>query len=418
LRKFAIIGFGCAGYNGAKSLREHAPNVVIDVFDPSRRSPFNPMLSTYHAAGKLPYDAVFPFGSLEEICRALDLNYFSENVLEVTADRTIRTESGLYGDYDGILLATGADAMVPGSLRCSGNRWFTMRTLDDALALRQHLDTNQVRSAAVVGGSMVGIKVAELLHSEGVNVTIVDAASHLFPLAAYESTARFIQRQLENKGLGFRFDAKVTAIDEDGIAFADGSALQADLVCLCIGTRAGTRSFRNSSVQIGHAVVVNSHMETSVPGIYAAGDCCEGINLQTGKTAVIGLWANAAMQGACAGANMAGDHADCPGNILHNITRFFDMDFISLGDITLPGCKHLFDCPEFFVSLVMDGNTLQSVNVVGNYRVSGILKHHLVKQLTGGASTTFTPAQRGLLERNGLPREFIQLIGGSPNDRA
>ncbi len=125
-------------------------------------------------------------------------------------------------------------------------------------------------------------------------------------------------------------------------------------------------------------------METSVPGIYAAGDCCEEINLQTGKTAVIGLWANAAMQGACAGADMAGDHADCPGNILHNITRFFDMDFISLGDITLPGCKHLFDCPEFFVSLVMDGNTLQSVNVVGNYRVSGILKHHLVKQLTGG----------------------------------
>ncbi len=78
---------------------------------------------------------------------------------------------------------------------------------------------------------MVGIKVAELLHS-GVNVTIVDAASHLFPLAAYESAARFIQRQLENKGLGFRFDAKVTAIGEDDIAFADGSALQADLVCL------------------------------------------------------------------------------------------------------------------------------------------------------------------------------------------
>ena len=143
MRKFAIIGFGCAGYNGAKSLREHAPNVVIDVFDPSRRSPFNPMLSTYHAAGKLPYDAVFPFGSLEEICRALDLNYFSENVLEVTADRTIRTESDLYRNYDGILLATGADAMVPGSLRCSGNRWFTMRTLDDALALRQHLEANQ-----------------------------------------------------------------------------------------------------------------------------------------------------------------------------------------------------------------------------------------------------------------------------------
>ena len=67
MKKFAIIGFGCAGYNGAKAIRAHDGEAAIHVFDHSGAPPFNPMLSTYHASGKLPYDAVFPFGTPEEI---------------------------------------------------------------------------------------------------------------------------------------------------------------------------------------------------------------------------------------------------------------------------------------------------------------------------------------------------------------
>lgn len=415
MKKYAIIGFGCAGYHGAKALRQHAPDAAIHVFDNSGAPPFSPMLSTYHAAGKLPYEAVFPFGTLEDICKELQLELIAESVTEISAERTVTTDKGVYEHYDGVLLATGADALVPGFLTCTGDKWFLMRTLKDAQRLRQYLDTNTVRTAAVVGGSMVGIKVAELLHAAGVKVTIVDAAPYLFPLAAYRSTAEVIRHKLEEQGVAFAFDAKVSAIDEAGVTFADGTKLETDLVCLCIGTRANVDVLRGSGVELGRAVIVNSHMESSIPGIYAAGDCCEGTNLQTGKSAIIGLWANAGAQGACAGANMAGVVTDYHGNILHNITHFFNMDFIGLGDASLSGEHHRFEGKNFTIELVMDEGALKSVNIFGNYKISGILKHHLTKQLLG-AEAILTPAQRGLLEQHGLPRDFIELIGGASHD--
>ena len=419
MKRHAIVGFGCAGYNAAKTIRRYDPEAEIDVFDATGQPPFNPMLSTYYASDRLELDAVFPFGSLAEIAQGLCLNIREDTVERVDAEeRAVLTEDGERLRYDDILISTGASALIPGFLKCSGGRFFLMRTLADAQRLREFLEKNPVKTAAVVGGSMVGIKVAELLYARGVDTTIVDAAPYIFPLAAYESTAAEIRRRLEEKGVHFAFDAKCSAIDERGVTLADGTLMEADIVCLCIGTRANlqlianTDVVRDSAVAIGRGIIVNTRMETNVPGIYAAGDCCEGTNLQTGKTAIIGLWANAGAQGACAGANMAGVPTDYYGNILHNITHFFDMDFIGLGDVSLPGVRHRFEGKGFTVEAVMDGEALRSVNIFGNYKISGILKNHLTKQLLG-AKATLTPAQRGLLEKHGLARAFIDLIGGA-----
>ena len=126
---------------------------------------------------------------------------------------------------------------------------------------------------------------------------------------------------------------------EDGQKIAvltDGSRIPADIVGLCIGTRAITDPVKDE-VAIVRGITVNDHMETSVPGVYAAGDCCEGNNLESGQNQIIGLWANANRQGETAGANMAGQDVAYHGNILHNITHFMNMDFIGFGDNRLTG---------------------------------------------------------------------------------
>ena len=87
-----------------------------------------------------------------------------------------------------------------------------------------------------------------------------------------------------------------------------------------IGTRAATGILNPEEVTIERGIIVNEKMETSVPGIYAAGDCCQGNNLQSGQTMIIGLWANAGVQGRVAGNNISGKSAQTDGNILHNIT--------------------------------------------------------------------------------------------------
>ena len=107
---------------------------------------------------------------------------------------------------------------------------------------------------------------------------------------------------------------------------------------------------------------------------------------------------------------MAGKEAVYYGNILHNITHFMDMDFISLGDISLPGEHRRFTGKDFLVEVCMDAGRLNSINIFGQYRISGILKSHLTKRLLQGEST-LTPAQRGMLLAEGLPAELINLLG-------
>ena len=419
MKNYAIVGFGCAGFHAARAIRQLDPSGRIAVFSDTGQPPFNPMLTTYYASEKLELDGVFPFGGMEEIQRKLSLELYSDmRVRRVdTAHRSIELEGGQMRGFDAILIATGASALVPGPLRRGGGDFFLMRTLNDAQRLRRRLEQGGVKRAVVVGGSMVGIKVAELLYRRGVEVTLADGAPYLFPLAAYESTAHAIQQRLEERGLDLIFRAQVSAVTPKGVTLADGRTLEADLVCLCIGTRANvelvanTQVLEGENVQIERGIVVDEGMRTNVPGIYAAGDCCEGVNLQTGKTAVIGLWANAGAQGDCAGRNMAGQFCRYYGNILHNITHFFDMDFIGLGDPNLPGERCSFREKGFTVEAILEDGKLNSINLFGNYRISGILKNHLTKRLLGGEAR-LTPAQQGLLAAGGLSRAFIPRIGG------
>ena len=420
MKKYAIVGFGCAGYHAARAIRQLDREGKITVYTDSPEPPFNPMLTTYYAGDKLCLEGTFPFGSLEQAERELDLQLETgRKVRRIQAEtKSVELEDGrIDTGYDSILIATGASALVPGPLRQGGGEFFVMRTLDDARRLRRRLEEKPVHRSVVVGGSMVGIKVAELLYRHGAEVTLVDGAPYLFPLAAYQSTAHVIQRKLEEKGIRQIYSAQVASVNPGGVLLANGQQLDADLVCLCIGTRANlelvanTQAVADQPIRINRGIVVDERMETSCPGIYAAGDCCEGINLQTGKTAIIGLWANAGAQGDCAGRNMAGGNDRYYGNILHNITHFFDMDFIGLGDPSLPGEHHLFRGKDFTTEIVLDGDRLNSVNIFGNYKISGILKNHLTKRLLGGHAH-LTPAQMGLMAGQGISREFIRLIGG------
>lgn len=418
MNRYAIVGFGCAGYHAAKSIRKLDPEGIVDVYEKTVKPPFNPMLTTYYASERLEEEAVFPFGDIEEILADLHVNLINNcSVTKIcTGTKKIVADSGIEREYDKILISTGASAYIPPFLRCERKQVFLMRTLEDARSLRTYLEKMPVKTAAVVGGSMAGIKVAELLYKRGIRTEIIDAAEYLFPLAAHRHIAEKIERRLEHLGIGISMNKLVERISERGVEFQDGSAVEAELVCLCVGTKSNVELVSNTDVvkdeniQIRKGIVIDSHGMTSCRDIYAAGDCCEGINLQSRETAVIGLWANAAMQGMCAGKNMAGLDTEYYGNILHNITHFLDMDFIGLGNPALKGQMTIFEFQNFEASVVMDGEKIQSVNILGNYSISGILKNYLIKKLIG-EKQSLSVVQRGLLEKSGLSREFIDLIG-------
>ena len=418
-KRCAIVGFGCAGYHALSALRECDPEAEIHVYSDLTEPPANPMLTTYYAAGRLPYEGLFPFGTLEDISRRL--SPVLHTGVTVTAldgnTRTLTCSDGSSHSFDAILLATGADPVVPPLGVTVGSRVLCMRTVADARALRDRLANGDTRSVTVIGGSMVGIKIVELCREAGLSCTLADMADRIFPLAAFPDVSEEIQRRLEAQGVTLRFGGAVTGAVETAhcvtTSFAQGEPVTSDLLVLCIGTRARTSLAREAGIEVGRGIVVSDSMETSCPGIYAAGDCCEGRNVMTGGHQIIGLWANAACQGQTAGRAMAGAPALFSGNILHNITHFMGMDFISFGDVNAEGEVHTIGSPgdRRYVKAVVSGGELRCVNMLDSYHISGVVKNYIMNRFTGNKSPLPT-ALRGLLAQEGFTDQFLTLFEG------
>lgn len=419
MRRCAIVGFGCAGYHAAQELRRRDPQAEIAVFSDHSLAPYNPMLTTYYAAGRIPFDAAFPFGSLPEIGRRLRLDLRPNCRVARVDGKNLRLfpEGGEAESFDSILLATGARAFAPPIEGLPKTRTFYMRTMDDAQALRARLSQGGLSRVLVVGASMVGIKVVELCRAAGLEVLLADMAGRIFPLSTYPEVASAIEDRLTAQGVGLRFGCAMDGARESETDLichmTDGSETHADIVVLCIGTRANTALADPEEIRLGRGVAVNSRMETSCPGVYAAGDCCEGADLQSGQNLIIGLWANAGHQGVTAGANMAGGDERFDGNILHNITHFMNMDFVGMGDNRRAGRDCILGRPGkgLYIHAVMDGKELAGVNILDSYRVSGAVKNYFYRMLKGKGHA-LEDVQRGVLLKEGLTPSFIRQLEG------
>ena len=411
---YGIVGFGTAGYHAVKAIRNFDKDGQIDVYCNTGLAPYNPMLTTYYASDRLSYEGMFPFGPLEPMQKELKFNYITDVVTKVHAkEHMIDTENGSKR-YDKILIASGAHAFGPPVKGAEKEDVFFMRTIYDAESLKQRMEQKNVKSAVVVGASMVGIKIVELLNRAGVRTCLADLAEYIFPLAAYRDVGEEIQNRIEKMGIDLKFKATVDHVEiRDGEKVAcmtDGSVVPADIIVLCIGTRANTEIVKDE-VAINRGIIVNDKMETSEADIYAAGDCCEGNNLQSHQTQIIGLWANANHQGTVAGCSMTGHEAAFEGNILHNITHFMDMDFIGFGDNRIKG-----DTLEYgnlsdglFIRLVCENGHIAGANILDNYRISGIIKNYMLR-LFSEEKQKLPDFQRGMLKKAGLSEAFMDEV--------
>lgn len=417
--RFAIVGFGCAGYHALKVIREARCSAQVDVYSDTDLPPYNPMLTTYYVKGKIPYAAMFPFGTMAEIQERFAFNLLKQCAAEsVDARRkTIRRADGTETVYDKILITTGARAFSPPVGALPAERIFSMRCVEDAVRLKEAVTAGGFRRVLVVGASMVGIKIVELLHERGVEVVFSDLAQHIFPTAAFDSTSERIEAFLRDKGVELRFGVKTAEAEgRDGRAlvyFSDGDSTTVDAVINCIGTRAALNCLSSEEIKIVRGVVVDDHMRTSADGIFAAGDCCEGRDLCIDGTRIIGLWANAVLQGETAGKNMAGLDACYPGTLVHNITHFMDIDFVSFGDKSLPGERRVYlDKDGKYAEAVVQDGRIQCINLLNLFKNSGAVKNHMLRALYRH-DTPLDPQMKAVLLKSGLPKELTDLLGGS-----
>lgn len=418
MRKYAIVGFGCAGYCAAKTLSEHCPGSQIDVYSKTSDAPANPMLTTYYAAGKIPREQLFPFGSKEEILNRLPIHLIENTtVTRVHAvQRKVETEDGAIREYDDIVIATGSEPLVFPIPGCPEEDVYVMRTPADADAFLDRIHRG-MDSALVIGASWVGIKMIEVLKVHGIKrMILADMAPRIFPTATLPQTAERIHDYLKEEGVDLLFGSGIQSMrrEKDGIVsiFSDGTEVKTDVVALCLGMRSCVQCLNREEIAIGRAVQVNARMQTSVPHIYAAGDCCEALELVTGQYMAVNLWANARMQGEVAALNIAGIPAEYQGNILHNIAHFLNMDFIGLGDNRAKGEQISHSSPQGWqLDMVAENGKILCVNILDNRGLSGPLKAILLKRLSGSGHC-LNVDEIAALKKAGLPCEIIRIIEG------
>lgn len=381
-----IIGNGSAAVEAIKALRENNYAGDINLISDSMWPSYNPMLTTYYVSGKIEFGDMFPFG--------YNMDFYKENnvklhlgspVVELDADKkTVITENGLKFEFDKCLIATGASPFMPPIKGINLKNVFAMRTVEDALKLKDALKKSP-KKAVVVGASMVGIKVVELLKDAGLKVTLADQAPCMFPLAAHEECAHLIQQVLIDKGIDLKFGAAITGIEEieKGLSVSFGEdVVEADLVVICIGVRPNLKFVNRNQITVDRGIVVDDSMRTNNEDIYAAGDVSQGTNILTGEKQIIGLWTNARYQGRTAGRNMAGVKDTFKGNIPHNITHFMDMIFTGLGDLQHGDRHETRQTKDSYVHLVWNQEKLVGVNMLGDSCSNiGIIKNALEKRL-------------------------------------
>jgi NADPH-dependent 2,4-dienoyl-CoA reductase/sulfur reductase-like enzyme len=203
---------------------------------------------------------------------------------------------------------------------------FTLRDIPDMDRIARFIDRQKPRRAVVIGGGFIGLEMAEAFHHRGIHVTIVERNPHILPLLDRD-LATHLQNQIPGAAFDFKTGANAARFTAEGVEFADGSRLAADLILLSVGIKAEVELARAAGLEIGitGGVKTNGRMQSSDPDIYAVGDAAETIHSVTGARARIALAGPANRQGRIAGANAASARMTYPGALGTSIVRVLHM---------------------------------------------------------------------------------------------
>ena len=405
---YVIIGNGVAGIHAAETIRQFDPNGKItmisdEVFPPYCRPMISMVLEGVVPPEKLPIRS----SSFYEELKIEPV--LGKRVSAVDLDNRAVSVNGKVYPYDKLLIATGAD---PRRIKADGlelKNIFFMRTETHVRQMLAALPT--VRKALVLGGGLVGFKASYGLLRRGIEVTMLIRSGYPLSMQVDPEAGRMIWNELKAHGLDVRLGVEATAFEgKDTVTKAhlsDGTLLSCDMVVIGKGVFPARGFIPKDKIKVDAGIVVDEHMETSAPGVFAAGDVAESIDIARKTPWVNAIWPEAVAQGRIAGINMAGRRTAYKGSLSRNVIRIFGMDVMTAGLITPPEVEGLDilnardSRAKTYRKLVFRGDRL-----VGMVMVNGIEQGGLLMSLI--QSETPVRAPREALLKSGF--NFKQLM--------
>ncbi len=306
-----IVGAGGAGNAAALRLRREGYGGAITLVGSDDSPPYDrPNLSKDYLAGNAPEEWIplQPREHYDEI--GVELRLGRRATAIDPRLRTITLDDGATLPYGALLLATGAE---PVRLALPGGELthvHYLRSLADSRAIVSRAEALKAAagtpSAVVLGASFIGLEVAAALRARGLAVTVV--APEAVPLEATmgREVGEFVRALHEEHGVAFRLGAKAGAVGADAVTLESGERLAAGLVVIGVGVRPAVALAESAGLAVDNGVLVDEYLQTSWPGIYAAGDIARWPDARSGERARVEHWVVAERQGQTAAANILG----------------------------------------------------------------------------------------------------------------
>lgn len=322
---YVILGAGPAGVTAAETIRSLDKTGRITLIGGEPEPPYSRMAIPY-----LLHGAVGEHGTYlrqdDEHYKKLNITYITGKVGGIdTKAKKLFLSGAAPMAYDKLLIATGASPIIPRVPGANLPGVHSCWTLPDAREILRLADKGA--PVVLVGAGFIGSIVLEALHQRGCDLTVVEVAPRMVARMMDETAGGMLGRWCVSKGVKVLTNTKVQTIAQAegangatlSVGLSNGSSVPAKLVVLAAGVRSNTGFLIGSGIDINHGIKVDGQMQTSVKDVFAAGDCCEGIDISTGKPDMLAIQPVAVEHGRLAGQNMAGHRTPHRGSLNMNV---------------------------------------------------------------------------------------------------
>lgn len=288
-----------------------------------------------------------------------------------SAAKTVTLESGEVIPYDKLCIATGSRPFVPPMEGLDTVEEQTpFMTLDHAKRLRELLGEGRDKRVLIVGAGLIGLKCAEGIENLAKEITIIDLAPRILPNVLEEHPASIIQKHIEARGIRFLLNDSVARFEPHTAHLKSGTDIDFDVLVVAVGVRPNTELAAMAGCEVNRGILLDDHMRTNVPDIYAVGDCTVSHDIAAGVDRILAILPNAYLQGETAGMNMAGGDRPFNKAIPMNASGFMGLHMITAG--SYDGEAYVEETEDSYKLLVTKDDHLKGFILIGDVERAGI----------------------------------------------
>lgn len=380
--EIVIIGNSAAAVGAIEAIRRVNSVNPITVISEEPYPVYSRPLLSYLLSGDIKYEQLFyrPKNFYERhnvktlLGKPVTKVNFQESKVELRDGEKI--------PYDRLLIATGGTPFIPKIEGVRKSGVYTFTKLDDAKKILSIL--KEVQRATVIGGGLIGLKVAEALKKKGKKVTVIELANHILNFTLDETASTLLEKGLEKERIQLRTSTTVEEILGNGkvkaLRLTNGETLETQLVILAIGVIPNIEPFKGTPLQMDKGILVNERMEANLPQLYAAGDVTQAYDKSLKIHRPLPIWPNAYRQGKTAGYQMVGkEEYIYDGGFMMNSMEVAHLPVISIGLTHLPSedgyqvIKKIDRRHNTYRKFVLKENQLVGAILIGKIDRAGII---------------------------------------------